>query len=270
VPALVGAALVLSLFLAFALAFSDEMRSPRVADAVEAERLTGLRVLAKIGRRAIPSERARREADRTLAEVLDPTADEYRMIAWHLAADWPKDGIVTVTGDDPFVSAHVGANVAAVFANDARVTLLIDTHFSVEPVRHLLDLPRSPGLAAVVDNKRRWSESIIPVTVGRSRTLDVLPSGSRLRALGPAESQALVAEVARAARRHDAAVVVASTSTALRSRAGDHVILCAMEGHTRLATLGRAVASLIDAGARVRGIVLWTGKPRAHPESIKA
>jgi len=42
-------------------------------------------------------------------------------------------------------------------------------------------------------------------------------------------------------------------------RAGDDVIVCVVQGATRLATLARAVASLIDGGARVRGVVLWVG-----------
>jgi Mrp family chromosome partitioning ATPase len=262
VPVLTAAALVLSVFVALVILMADEMRSPRVADPIEAERLTHLRVLSRIQRPSRATGRDRRQADRTLTPVLDPSSDEYRMIVWHLAADWPRDGIVTVAGDEPLVTGCVGANLAAVLANDARVTLLVDTQFDAEPVRHLLAMPRSPGLAAVVDNRRRWSESIVPVHVGRSRTMDVLPSGSRERPLGPSESQALASEIARAAQRHDAAVVVASTGTAIRARAGDHVIICAREGHTRLATLGRAVTALIDTGARVQGIVLWAAAAR--------
>lgn len=88
----------------------------------------------------------------------------------------------------------------------------------------------------------------------------VLPSGRRDRPLGPAEGQALVNDILRAARRHDATVVIAPATQVLKVRAGDDVIICAVQGATRLATLGRAVASLIDAGARVRGVVLWQGR----------
>jgi hypothetical protein len=87
----------------------------------------------------------------------------------------------------------------------------------------------------------------------------VLPAGERARPIGPAETQALIALILRAARRHDATVVVSTSGDALRRRAGDDVILCATAGATRLATLARAVATLTDVGARVRGIVLWEG-----------
>ncbi|HEX4934054.1 MAG TPA: hypothetical protein VFV33_12785, partial [Gemmatimonadaceae bacterium] len=260
VPVLVVGAAVIAAVLTFALALFDEMQSPRVADAVEAERLTSLRVLGVARRRhVVPADRARRAADRQIPSILDPTFDTYRVVAWHLASQWPRDGIVTVTGDDPFVAATVAANIAAVLANDARVTLLVDAELATEPVRLLLGLPRSPGLAAVVENRRKWSEALVPVPVGRGRSMDVLPAGGRDSPLGPAESAALVGEVQRAARRYDATIVVTTLPTAKRFRAGDDVVVCAVQTRTRLATLARTVASLIDEGARVRGVVLWQG-----------
>jgi hypothetical protein len=266
-PVLVVGAGIIALVLAFALALIDEMRSPRVADSAEAERLTMLRVLAVARTRDIPADRMRRAADRALPPLLDPTYDTNRILAWHLTAQWPNDGIVTVTGDEPIVAATVGANLGAVLASDARATLLIDADFEDEPVRQVLDLPASPGLAAVLDNRRKWSEALLSVTVGRSRTLDVLPSGSRQRLTGPAESEALVAEIQRAARRHDATIVVTSLQGARRARAGDAVIVCARKTQTRLATLARTVATLIDEGAWVRGVVLWDGPLPATPRA---
>lgn len=275
-PVLVVGALTIAVVLAFALALIDEMRSPRVADAAEAERLTMLRVLAVPRLREVPPDRLRRAADRALPPLLDPTFDTHRILAWHLTAQWPSDGIVTVTGDNPLVAATVGSNLAAVLAADARITLLIDADFDSEPVSQVLDLPPSPGLAAVLENRKKWSEALLSVTVGRSRTLDVLPSGSRQRLPGPAESEALVGEIKRAARRHDATVVVTSLAGARRTRAGDNVIVCATKTQTRLATLARTVATLIDEGAWVRGVVLWDGelpsakRARAHNATASA
>jgi Mrp family chromosome partitioning ATPase len=264
-PILLLAALVLAAAFAFALSMLDEMRSPRVADGAEAERLTDLRVLGVARQRVVPADRLRRAADRTVPASLDPTFDGYRVVAWHLSSQWPKDGIVTVTGDDMTIAATVAANLAAVMANDARVTLLIDSDLAQEPVRTLLALPRSPGLVAVLENRRRWSESLIGVPVGRGRTLDILPSGVRAAPLGPAESQALLGEIQRAARRHDATIVVAPLAMVKRYRAGDDVVVCATQTRTRLSTLARTVASLTDEGARVRGVVLWSGAAPALP-----
>lgn len=270
ITVLVIGALIIAAAVTFALAMFDEMRSPRVADAVEAERLTSLRVLGVARLRAVPPDRTRRAADRLVPPILDPTFDAYRVLAWHLSSQWPKDGIVTVTGDNSLVAATVAANLAAVLANDARVTLLIDADLAEEPVRAILSLPRSPGLVAVVENRRKWSETLVPVAVGRGRTIDVLPAGGREAPLGPAESQALVAEVQRAARRHDATIVVTSLAGAKRFRAGDDVVVCATQTRTRLATLARTVASMIDEGARVRGVVLWDGPLPAVPKAPRS
>ncbi len=258
-PILVLGAATIAAFLAFGLAMFDEMRSPRVADVVEAERLTGLRVLAVARLREVPPERSRRAADQQVPALLDPTYDGYRVLAWHLTSQWPRDGIVTVTGDESIVVATVAANLAAILANDARTTLLIDADLAAEPVRTVLALPQTPGLAAVVENRRKWSEALVGVIVGRGRSIDVLPGGGRQSALGPAESQVLVDEVRRAARRHDATIVVTSLAGVKRFRAGDDVVVCATQSKTRLFTLERTVATLVDEGTRVRGVVLWEG-----------
>lgn len=266
-PILLVGATIIAVALAFALALVLEMRSPRVADAAEAERLTAHRVVATARLRRVPVERARRASDRALPPLLDPTFDAYRILAWHLTAQWPKDGVITLTGDQPMVVATVAANLAAVLANDARITLLVDADLDSEPVRVVLGLSPSPGLAAVLENRRVWSEALVSVPVGRSRSLEVLPSGSRRQPAGPAESDALVDEIRRAARRHDATVIVTSLAGVKRAHVGEDVIVCATQTRTRLATLARTVTSLLQSGARVRGVVLWDG---ALPDPLRA
>jgi hypothetical protein len=270
-PVLLGvAAAILASFVSALVALADEMRDPCVADAAEAERVTALRVLTTTRLAAAPTHPARRAADRSTPPWLVPGADEIRILSWHLTSMWPRDGVVTVAADDPMVAGVVGANLAAAFAVDARATLLVDTDFHGEPVRHLLGLAKSPGLVAVMENRRRWTESLIPYTVGRGRTMFVLPAGHRARDPGPAEGHATGGEIARAARRHDATVVVSPTPQAISWRAGDDVVLCVVRGVTRLSSLSRTVVKLIDVGARVRGIVLWEGPiparlPNARP-----
>ncbi len=257
---LTSASLCIASFVAVLAALIDEMNNPRVADVHEAERVTALRVLTSTQLSTPTGHPARRAADKATPPWLVPGADDYRILAWHLASQWPKDGIVTVAAPDPLVSAVVGTNLAASFASDARATLLVDADFLHEPVRHLLDLGQTPGLVAVMENRRRWTESLVPFTIGRGRTLHVLPAGHRDRVPGPSEAAATAGEIGRAARRHDATVVTCSTTQAISWRAGDDVILCVVRGETRLGELERTVATLIDHGARVRGIVLWEGR----------
>jgi hypothetical protein len=267
---LLGAASIIALFVCVLLALADEMRSPRVADASEAERVTALRVLTTTRLAQAPTHPVRRAADRSTPPWLVPGSDEIRILSWHLTSQWPKDGVVTVAADDPLVAGVVGANLAAAFTTDARATLLVDADFVREPIRRLLGIANSPGLVAVMENRRRWTESLIPYTVGRGRVMNVLPAGHRERPAGPAEATATAGEIARAARRHDATVVVSPTEQVIRARAGDDVVLCVVRGVTRLSALSRSVVTLIDRGARVRGIVLWEGGvpsrlPNARP-----
>ena len=107
---------------AFALTLLDEFRSPRIADVAEVERLTGARVVATIRPRDIPIDRRRRSVDRMVPPILDPTSDDYRLLALHVGVHLPKDGIVAVVAEQPVLAGVVAANLAAIFANEPRET----------------------------------------------------------------------------------------------------------------------------------------------------
>jgi Mrp family chromosome partitioning ATPase len=258
-PLLLLAAALLSSALAFVVVLALEMRKPKVADAVEAERETGVRVIAHVSQKRQLPNRRRRATDLDLSPVLRPASDDYRILCGNIVAQWPRDGIVTVTGDRAVVNAAIAANIGAVLATEAHSTLLVDEDFPGEPVRRVLHVRRVAGLAAALENRRRWAESLVTVPVGRGRVLEVLPSGARDKPLGPAELQALVGEVNKAARRYDATVVVAPPAYAVRARAGDDVVVCVLRGATPLRDLVQLVTALIDGGAKVRGLVVWDG-----------
>jgi Mrp family chromosome partitioning ATPase len=256
---LILAAALLSATIAFLSVLALEIRHPRLADAAEAERETGQRVIGQLSQNRPQPGRRRRATDMDVSPVLNPASEDYRMFCGFIASQWPREGIVTITGDRPPVVAAVAANVAAVLAIEAHSTLLVDEDFLVEPVRRVLGLRRVSGLAATLENRRRWAESLVTLPIGRGRVLEVLPSGHRDRELGAAELQALVGEVQRAARRYDATVVVAPGPYALRARAGDDVVICAVRGVTPLRGLVALVNALIEGGAKVRGLVVWEG-----------
>jgi Mrp family chromosome partitioning ATPase len=259
VPVLALAALVIAAALVFALSLGDEIRSPRIADAAEAERLSNARVLTVVRTRDVPADRLRRAADRERPPLLDPGLDAYRMVAWHVSAHAPRDGLVVVTGDSAPVRAIIAANIAAVLADEARATLLVDIDFERRLLADILRVPVVPGIAAVLENRRRWPEAVVQVTTGRGRTLDIIPSGLRARPLGPAEAEALGGEIARAARRYDFTVVQAPLRLARRVLLSRDTVLCATVTRTRLATLARGAATLRSDGSRVLGVALWEG-----------
>lgn len=256
---LVGAALVIALAVGFSMTLADEMRSPRVSEIAEAERLTGARVVGVVAPRRIPQDRNRRSADQELSPLLDPTRDAYRILAWHVSALGPANGIVTLTGDVPAIVGTVASNLAAVFATEARATLLVDADFEHQPIASVLRVPVAPGLSAVLARRREWPEVLVPVSAGRDRTFDVLPSGAFRKPPGPAESEALADDIRRMARRYDVTATVAPLAAVRRLRASSDVLICAHLTRTRLATIARTAAALRTDGARVIGIVLWDG-----------
>jgi Mrp family chromosome partitioning ATPase len=264
-PVLLAASVVIGGAIAFILLLTDEIGSPRLATSAEAERLTDARVLTVIGPREVPAERMRRESDRERPSLLDPGLDAHRMMAWHITAMAPPEGLVVITGETAVIRATTAANIAAVLANEARGTLLIDLDFETHVLAGLLGARESPGMADVLQNRRSWSESIVQVTVGRGRTLDMIPSGIRSRALGPSEAEALGAETRRAARRYDYTIVSASLAVARRALPAVDVVLCAALARTRVSTLARSAAGLRDDGARILGVALWEGSLPSPP-----
>ncbi|MEP7347844.1 MAG: hypothetical protein ABI877_21415, partial [Gemmatimonadaceae bacterium] len=206
VSILVAGSVVLSMVLLFAVSLGDEIRAPRVADHAEAEHVADARVLSVVGTRVIPEHRMRRATDRQRPLLLDPQLDAYRMLAWHISAHPARNGVLVVTGDNPLVTAVIAANIAAVLADEARAVLLLDIDFSRNPIADILQVPVALGIAAVLENRRQWSETIVQIAPGRGRTLDCIPAGVRSRSLGPAEREALGNEVQRAARRYDITV----------------------------------------------------------------
>jgi capsular polysaccharide biosynthesis protein len=258
-PAMLAAALVFGAMLGFGVALFDEVRRPRVADSYEIERATGARVLGVIKPLAPSPERGRRATDRNGPRYLDPGADGHQLIYLSIATAGTDVVMLTVVGDDPAVSAIVAVNFAAIAAQEARATLLVDTE-AADTVETMLRLPPSPGVVGLIEGKVSWPEAIRPARTGRDRTIDVVASGH-----GTLPLEALQAlfqrDIARLSRRYDAVILVSSPDqvsmglpTALPI---PDVVYCARTGQTPIAELKKTLEEIELAGCRVRGVVLW-------------
>jgi Mrp family chromosome partitioning ATPase len=264
--AILAAAVVLALGVAFAVTFLVEIARPRVSDPLEVERLTGARVLAVLQPREIPPERRRRLADRNLPPILDPTADAYRLLASHVSVSDARRSVVSITGDAPVVTAAIAGNIAAVSANDARSTMLVDADLQADAVADVLRLPPARGLVAVLDRRIDWTEATLHAPVGRDATIDVLPAGGGGHAqLTVSQAELFRREAMRLARRYDLVLFVAPVETAALLYPAPSVLVCAHVAHTPLVVLKRAVARLRDDGAHVTGIVLWEADAPSVP-----
>ena len=85
--------------------------------------------------------------------------------------------MLTIAGADTGVAAVVAMNVAAIAADEARSTIIVDTDSRTSPVAAALRIHAEPGLADVLQRRIDWAEVTSQATVGRDRIIDVVPSG---------------------------------------------------------------------------------------------
>jgi Mrp family chromosome partitioning ATPase len=259
-PAMLAAALIFGAVIGFGFALVDEVRHPRIADAYEAERATGVRVLGIISPLPPSPERGRRSTDRDSPPYIDPGADGHQLIYLHIAATGANVLMLTVTGDNPAVSAVVAINFAAIAADEARSTLLIDTDAAASTVAAALRFRPSQGLSGLVSEKLSWPEAVRSARIGRDSTIDVVPSGPDAPPF-QAVSALLQNDAGRLARRYDSIVIVSSAEQVMNGLPSvlpiPDVIYCVRVGQTPIAQLKRALEDIERTGGRIRGIVLW-------------
>jgi Mrp family chromosome partitioning ATPase len=259
--AMLAAALVFGAVLGFGFALFDEVRRPRIGDAYEAERATGVRVLGVIDPLPASPERGRRATDKSGPPYIDPGADGHQLIYLTIATAGSNTVMVTVTGDNPAVSAIVAVNFAAIAADEARATLLVDTDGASASVTAALHLRPSSGVKDVAAGSAQWPDVTRTARLGRERTIDVVTSGE-----GAASTEAIAdvmqRDSARLARRYDAIVLVSAFEQVVAGLPAalpiPDVIYCARAGQTSLTDLKKAIADIREAGGHPRGIVLWS------------
>lgn len=264
--AMLSAALVFGAMLGFGVALFDEVRRPRIADVHEIERATGVRVLGTIKPLAQSPERGRRASDREAPPFLDPGADGHQLIYLTVATAGSSVVMLTVTGDSPAVRAVVAVNFAAIAADEARATLLIDTDGTSSAVSSVMRLRPSGGLAGVLEGGTQWPDAIRTMKVGRDRTIEVVPSGHGNPELGNITAL-LERDAVRLTRRYDAIVIVSTVEQVVGGLPAalpiTDVLYCARAGQTPLAQLKQDLEAIKESGAQLRGVVLWNApEPR--------
>jgi Mrp family chromosome partitioning ATPase len=258
--AMLAAALVFGAVLGFGFALFDEVRRPRLADAYEAERATGVRVLGVIRPLPPSPERGRRSTDRSGPPYIDPGADGHQLVYLTIATAGSNAVMLTITGDNSAVAAIVAINFAAIAADEARSTLLIDTDGVSSSVTAALRLRTSAGISGLVKGTAQWPEVTRSARLGRDRTIDVVPSGEG--AVPLEEIKALLQrDITRLAKRYDAIILVSSLEQVLAGLPTalpiSDVLFCARSGQTAIADARQIILDIAATGAHPRGIVLW-------------
>ena len=267
-PAMLAASLIFGLAAGFAIALMAELRSPRVADAREIERLVSLPVIARVGPAERVPERSRRRADREVAPVIDQATDTYRQLYLSLADAATNLPVVAFTGDEPSVVATMSVNVAVAAAHQARHALIIDADVTVHSVSAALHIAPAPGATESLTGEMEWPEVIVHAVVGRDRTIDVIPAGRR-RGHDDVVARTLREAVAHLARRYDTVVISApwlrEVPLAQTVSASPRIVVVARTGRTTAVGLKRLVAAIREAGGSIRGVVAWEAPDPAIP-----
>jgi Mrp family chromosome partitioning ATPase len=232
--------------------------------------VTGARVLATIRQHRRRADRDRRSADRLAPRYFDPGAAGYQLTYLHVARAGASRIMLTITGPDSGIAAVVATNVAAIAAEEARSTIIVDTDARTAPVAAVLRARGEPGLIDVLDGKTGWSEATSQAMAGRDRTVDVMPSG-----IAPANRDAAALcelfkrEGTRLARHYEAIIVAAALEHAIGGLPAalpiPDAIVCARVGHTRIADVQAALEGLRAAGGTTVGVVLWDAPLPALP-----
>ena len=258
--AMLAAALVFGAVLGFGVVLFDEVRRPRVADGHEAERATGVRVLGEIRQLPLPPERGRRTSDRSAPSFLDPGSDGHQLIYLTIVTSGANTVMLTVTGDSPAVAAIIAINFAAIAADEARHTLLVDTDGAASTVAATLRIRPSVGVSGVANGKADWQKVIRNAHLGRDRTIDVVPSGEGV--VSADELTALLQrDAAMLSRGYDAIILVSALDQVIAGVPAampvSDVLYCIRAGQTSIAELKSSLEAIEQSGAHTRGIVMW-------------
>jgi Mrp family chromosome partitioning ATPase/mRNA-degrading endonuclease toxin of MazEF toxin-antitoxin module len=260
--AMLASAIVFGMVLGFGAALAQELRHPRIADAREAERVGGVRVISVIRPRPPSPERGRRMADRVAPPHIDPGNDAHQLVWLFVAPPASSLLMLTISGESSLIAAIVAANLGAVAAEEARNVIVIDTDERLSPVSSALRMNPRPGLQDILEGRVSWPEATRHATIGRDRVIDVVPSGVGHTSPDARQvSDLLRRDAARMARHYDTVLVTASRELTLSGLPGalpmHDVIYCARLGYTRHSDLKEAMQGIRLAGGNPLGIVLW-------------
>jgi Mrp family chromosome partitioning ATPase len=258
--AMLASAIVFGMVLGFGAALIQELRRPRIADAYEAERIAGVRVISVIRSRPPSPERGRRMADRVAPPHIDPGNDAHQLVWLFVAPPASSMLMLTISGENSLIAAIISANLGAVAAEEARNVILVDTD-ELSPVSTALRLHSEPGLHDIIDGRVSWPEATQHATIGRDRIIDVVPTGTGASRGVREVSDLLRRDAARMVRHYDTVLIVTSAELLLSGLPGvlpkHEVIYCARLGYTRHADLKKAIQNIRLAGGNPLGIVLW-------------
>ncbi|MGI6376311.1 MAG: polysaccharide biosynthesis tyrosine autokinase [Anaerolineae bacterium] len=266
VPQTVAVSAGLGLLLAIVGAVVLELLSDDIEDAEEAQRVTGLQLLASIWK--LPAN-GHGEGLVTVRSPGSPSVEPFRVLRINVqysSVDAPLRTVLVTSPGPSEGKSTILSNLAVVYAEAGQRVVIADTDLR-RPVQHVIfGLKNDRGLSDLVrDRELALADCLQP---GPVENLRVLCAG----AVPPNPTQVLASqrmqEVLTALRAEtdvlllDSAPVLAAADASLLSTHVDGVILVADAGRTRRSMAKQAVEELHRAQANLVGLVLNRVVPR--------
>lgn len=244
--------LIAGLLVRFIAALRHELQAPTIADAAEAERLTGMRILTVV--RDAPLEGP--------ARFKPSGVDPFRMLYLGLTATGTRARTAVITGAESEIAAAVGVRLAIAAAADHRSTLILDCDPSQIAVSRTFRERAEPGLHDVLAKAFTWREVARPVGSSDGLPITLLPAGTDRDDLATGlERDALMADFARLRASYELTLAVASRSgvaQALELIEASPVLFTVVVGETRIDQLLAELGALREQGRKLQGLVLWS------------
>jgi len=255
-------AMMLGLLVMVGIAFGWEKFDDRVKTADDVERVTGLPTLGQVTR--MPGDR-RREPFYRLAVLLHPrstVAEAFRAVRTNIefaSVDQRMRSLVVTSAIAGEGKSVVAANLALVFAQAGRRTLLVDADMRRPSVDRLFQLPNSDGLTTLLVSDVQIADVTQPTEDNNLRVITTGPLPPN-----PAEllnSHRMEVVLSRLEESADIVVfdtppVTAVTDAAVLAGRTDGTLLVVRASSTHEPAVRRAQSSLATVGARILGVIL--------------
>ncbi|MBM3906892.1 MAG: hypothetical protein FJ363_02315 [Gemmatimonadetes bacterium] len=248
-------ALLLAGALVYTFTLALEAHRPTIAHAREAERVTGLPVLATIRTTQIPREgRARLQS----AGGTDP----FRMVYLSLTVGEPRVRTVCVTGENPQLVAATAGQLAASAAADERSTLVVDITSGGFTAAQHFGWKDEPGFSEAIAGVRLWREVATPIGASEGRDIDLVAAGaSRTDTAEAIAVETNRREFLNFLGEHDFTVLVAATSAAAQLASqlagAPHTVLVIEAARTRIDRLQARSIDHSTANVNLAGLLVF-------------
>lgn len=253
------AGLLLAVGAAYLLEYLDD--TLKSADDVDAA--VGLSTLGAIIRMKGDADRAPMYRLATILYPRSPAAEAYRTLRTNIefaAVEAPVRAILVTSSVPGEGKTTTAANLAAVFAQAGKRTVLVDCDLRKPGVHRIFGLPNATGLTTMLRNERAELADVAQAT--EQESLRVVTTGPLPP--NPAElvrSERMRAALGRIAAEADYVIVdspplQAVTDAAILSTLVDGTLLVVDAGRTRSGAVRSGREALAKVGARVLGVTL--------------